>query len=414
MCKPNVVVPPRRPIPGQQVTTETKGGLDSLLALGYFMSHMNDPGVEPSVLLEEDAQVARSLARILRHQHDSGAFVASADFAQYQYCWLRDGSFTAYALDRAGRHDAARRFHEWCAAAVNRAAPRISAALEQLSAGLAVPASAMPPARFSLDGSIVEDEWPNFQVDGYGTWLWSLWQHLGTSSEVELPEGLRSAAEQAAAYLNGFGTSACFDVWEENGGSVHTSTLACVYGGLSAGAEVLADPALAARAEQVRAMVLDQGHRDGVFSKSDHDRGVDAALLWLSEPFHLVHPGDEAFGETLRRISVELDFKGGTRRYRADRYYGGGAWAVLTASLGLCYASAGNLAEAGRRLSWLEAHVDPEGRLAEQFGGEERDPEAYSEWVAHWGPPAADLAWSHAMYVLLAVELANAGGTPGL
>lgn len=388
--------------------------LDSQPEGGYFDSQMNELNAQtsPTPPIPTGPKISRSVARILENQDKSGAFVASPDFVEYQYCWLRDGSFTAYALDRAGRHDAAARFHEWCANAINGIGPRISAALERLAKGLPVRASAMPPARFSLDGSVADDDWPNFQVDGYGTWLWSLSQHLRLSEAATPSHQLSDAAQQAARYLSAVGTSPCFDVWEENGGSVHTATLACVYGGLRAAAEMLVAPDLDARADEVRTMVLAQGHRDGVFFKSDHHREVDAALLWLSEPFHLVPPADKAFAETVSRISVELDFEGGTRRYLADRYYGGGAWPILTASLGLSYANIGDVAASQRCLSWVEARVDQDGCLGEQFGGEKRDPAAYKEWVARWGPPAADLLWSHAMYIILADALAGDNGTP--
>jgi hypothetical protein len=61
----------------------------------------------------------------------------------------------------------------------------------------------------------------------------------------------------------------------------------------------------------------------------------------------------------------------------------------------------------------VAARIDGEGRLPEQVGGDRRDPEHYHEWVARWGPSAADLVWSHAMYVVLATEIAalNAGGS---
>ena len=41
--------------------------------------------------------VATSIRTMLANQGSNGAFVASPDFAQYRYCWLRDGSFVAYA-----------------------------------------------------------------------------------------------------------------------------------------------------------------------------------------------------------------------------------------------------------------------------------------------------------------------------
>ena len=367
---------------------------------------MNELAKSGSIPDRTTSQVARSVERILRNQHESGAFVASPDFQQYSFCWLRDGSFTAYALDRAGESGAAWRFHDWCAGCIERARPLVSAALGRLSAGLPVEAQAMPPARFSLEGAVVDDDWPNFQVDGYGTWLWSLHQHLQAAGGLALPSRLVLAVKSTARYLAAFGTSPCFDVWEEDGGSVHTATLGCVYAGLRSAAAMLQDGALAEQAEAVRASVLGRARPDGYFSKSDHSGDVDGALLWLGVPFHVVPLHDPAFVETVARILAELDLDGGVRRNPADTYYGGGAWPVLTASLGWYYTSVGDLAAAERCLSWVEARFDDEGRLGEQFGGEERDANTYREWAHRWGPPAADLLWSHAMYIVLATELA--------
>jgi GH15 family glucan-1,4-alpha-glucosidase len=356
--------------------------------------------------------VASSVATMLKNQGPSGAFIASPDFAQYRYCWLRDGSFTAYALDRAGETEAARAFHEWSAAAIEGIAPLMAAAVARHAAGEPMDPSQMPPARFSLSGRSVKDDWPNFQVDGYGTWLWALQRHLQSSADRPLPSRFAPAVEHTARYLAELGMSPCFDVWEEAGGSVHTATLGCVYAGLQAAADLLGAPELAERAGSLQASLLDQGRRVGRFTKSDHSQQVDAALLWLCEPFQVVSPDEPAFVETVRCIGAELDLEGGIRRYPTDTYYGGGAWPVLTASLGLYYARAGDLTAAERCLDWVAERVDDHGRLAEQFGGEGRDPEHYQEWLARWGPPAADLTWSPAMYVVLATELGPPQAAP--
>ena len=58
-----------------------------------------------------NAMIERSVSRILANQTPSGAIVASPDFTQYHYSWLRDGSFVAYALDVVGAHEAAERYH---------------------------------------------------------------------------------------------------------------------------------------------------------------------------------------------------------------------------------------------------------------------------------------------------------------
>jgi GH15 family glucan-1,4-alpha-glucosidase len=349
--------------------------------------------------------IERSVAAMLDNQHASGAFVASSDFAQYQFCWLRDGAFIAYALDCAGETLAAERFHAWCATAIDRIGSVMLDAVERRLAGKPVAASQVPPARFSLDGLVVNDDWPAFQVDGYGTWLWALHQHMLKAGNKGLPSVLAPAVRRTALYLAEVGTSPCFDVWEEAGGSVHTGTLGCVYAGLRSAADMLADPRLAERAGSLHASILDKARRDGWFCKSDHSAEVDAALLWLCAPLQVVAPREPAFVETARRIATELDLAGGTRRYAADSYYGGGAWPLLTASLGLYYATVDDLQAAERRRAWVAERFDDLGRLPEQFGGDERDPEHYCEWVERWGPPAADLTWSHAMYVILALEL---------
>jgi GH15 family glucan-1,4-alpha-glucosidase len=115
---------------------------------------------------------------------------------------------------------------------------------------------------------------------------------------------------------------------------VHTAALGAVYAGLRSGAGLLEDTALAERAEQLRTTVLGKARRDGYFSKSDHSTDVDGALVWLGVPFGLAALTEPALAETVRRVSTELDLHGGMRRYAADTYYGGGAWPVLTASLG--------------------------------------------------------------------------------
>ena len=150
-----------------------------------------------------------------------------------------------------GEVDAARRFHHWCGAAIDRITPQIEVALGRHAAGKPMVPSEMPPARFSLDGRVVKDDWPNFQLDGYGTWLWSLQRHLQKSRAPDLPSRLAPAVRATARYLAEFGTSPCYDVWEEAGDCVHTATLGCVSAGLRAAAVMLDDPTIAGAAESV-------------------------------------------------------------------------------------------------------------------------------------------------------------------
>jgi len=349
-----------------------------------------------------DDLVAASVRAMLANQRASGAFVASPDFGQYRYCWLRDASFIAYGLDLAGEAEASARYHEWAARAITGVATRIDAAICQARSGRMLDPAEMPPTRFDLEGAPVGDDWPNFQVDGYGTWLWALREHTARNGADALVERLAPVVDLTARFVSALALTACFDVWEEDGGSVHTSTLACVYGGLVAAADLLGDDSLSVRADDVKAHVLEHTLHEGRFRKSSATPSVDASLLWLARPFGLVEVDDPVFAATADAIEDELDLDGGIRRYPEDTYYGGGAWPVLAASLGWVRQAAGHREAAMRRCAWIESCFDAEGRLGEQFGGDRRDPLGYAEWRARWGHPARDLLWSHAMYVVLA------------
>jgi GH15 family glucan-1,4-alpha-glucosidase len=349
--------------------------------------------------------VRASVDAILKNQSTNGAIIASPDFEQYRFCWLRDASFIAYALDRAGEHEASGRYHAWVDAAVTGIADVIDDVIEKKSTGEEIDALSMPPARFALDGTTVVDDWPNFQVDGYGTWLWSLGEHLARTGRTRVPDELRASVERVARYLSAFAFSPCYDVWEENGDAQHTSTLACVYGGLTAAARLLDDDGCRSRAQEVRSYLATGAARTGYYVKSSTNEDVDGSTLWLGEPFGVVAVDDAHFAATVALIEENLTLEGGIRRYPTDVYYGSGAWPVLTASLGWHFVRAGDVEAADRCREWIASHFDEVGLLGEQYGGEQRDYEHYHQWVQRWGQPAKDLMWSHAMYVVLSLEV---------
>src|SRR3984957_12983737 len=302
------------------------------------------------------SSLQESIDAILRNQSATGAIVASPDFAQYHFCWLRDGSFSAFALDRAGEYEASARYHAWVNDAIGGISGIIDDVIEKMQHGDAVDPSIMPPARFALDGTSVIDDWPNFQIDGYGTWLWSLGQHLIESNQPTLPKELRSSVARAARYLSTFALTPCYDVWEENGSAVHTSTLASVYGGLTTAARLLDDGGLLESAHKVKDR-LHQAIVKGVYVKSSENSDVDASELWLLAPFGAVEVSDRAYVETVATIEDRLTLDGGIRRYSTDVYFGSGAWPVLTASLGWFAVVSGDLDKAKRCLSWVAGHL---------------------------------------------------------
>ena len=98
-----------------------------------------------------------------------------------------------------------------------------------------------------LDGTRHVDDWWNFQVDGYGTWLWALERHLARTAAGD-PTPYAAGIETAVRYLVATGTDTCRDWWEENRDQTHVTTLAGVAAGLRAAVRMGTLPAaLAAR-----------------------------------------------------------------------------------------------------------------------------------------------------------------------
>ncbi|MFI5035016.1 MAG: glycoside hydrolase family 15 protein [Acidimicrobiales bacterium] len=356
-----------------------------------------------SVVLSD--RVRRSVQSILANQHPSGAIIASPDFDQYHFCWLRDGSFIAYALDLVGKHDASGRYHAWVNSAVRNISGVIDDVIDRRQRGKALDPTDMPPARFALDGTVVVDGWPSFQIDGYGTWLWSLGQHLRLADGAAVSEEFRDSIVRVGRYLSTFALTPCYDVWEESGSALHTSTLACVVGGLETAGRLLGDESFLEAAASIADHLKSDATRVGHYVKSSENEDVDASVLWLGTPFRVVAPSDPHLAKTVAMVEDRLSLHGGLRRYPTDTYFGSGAWPVLTASLGWHYLSLGNLSEARRCRDWVADHFDSDDRLGEQFGGDVRDPQHYFEWVDRWGPPAQELVWSHAMFVVLATAI---------
>lgn len=358
----------------------------------------------------------RSHEVITTHQHPSGAYPATPSFPAYAgFAWLRDGSFTAESVSRYGDEPSAGRFHDWTAGVLAARRDHVAALVAAAARGEEVPAERMLPTRYTLDGADGSVEWWDFQTDGYGTWLWSVVTHAHRHA-ADL-ERWRAGIEPCVDYLAAFWDRACYDWWEEHVEQRHVSTLGAIHGGLRAvaGTGLLdaarTDAALRA-AGAIRALVLDQGVHDGHLTKWLGSEAVDGSLPACVVPFGLVDVGDAVAASTLDAVARDLDAGGGVHRFRADVFYGGGRWPLLSALLGWNRAAAGDTAAAWRYLRWAAAQATGDGHLPEQVGGHLLAPQHRAEWVERWGPVAAPLLWSHGMYLILADELGLTGSAP--
>jgi GH15 family glucan-1,4-alpha-glucosidase len=354
------------------------------------------------------ALIDHSIEVLVAGQAPSGGFVASPTYPTYRFAWLRDGSFCADALDRWGEHARARAFHDWvCTTIVGMqdTVERVTASAPHAGA------EAMLPTRFELDGSVESgvEHWPNFQLDGYGTWLWAFGEHCARRPTA-LDDTQRLAVRLVADYVAAAGDRPCYDCWEESGDRRHAATIGASIAGLRVAAGLLGERVWCEAADRLAGVLERDFARDGSFVKHDGTDGVDASLLWLALPFGVVAVDDPRFVRTAERVERELRVPGGgVRRYLGDTFYGGGEWLLLTAWNAWVHHARGHQDVAGEQLAWVERQATGGLDLPEQVSDHPQDASRVAEWVDRWGPVATPLLWSHAMY-LTAVHEAGATG----
>jgi GH15 family glucan-1,4-alpha-glucosidase len=353
-----------------------------------------------------DLLADRSVTVLKAGQAASGAFIASPSFPTYHYAWLRDGAFCAYALDRVGETTASAAFHQWVARSIETHRQLIESAIARTEGGEAPPPEEMPPARYTLEGTLEQpddDPWPNFQFDGYGMWLWALAEHLAAPPPAEL----RGAVELAARYLRAAWRLKSFSCWEEFDEGEHASTLGAAVAGLDAAARLLGESEWADEAGRVRETLVARFLHDGRFGRGPDDPRVDGSLLWLAVPFGVFGIDDPRLQATIAQVVSDLHCPGGgVYRYLGDTYYGGGEWILLACSLAWHRVRTGDIGAARGLRDWVRAQARPNGDLPEQVSDHAQSPEMIGPWINRWGPIATPLLWSHAMYLILEAETA--------
>lgn len=364
----------------------------------------------------------RSINIIINNQHTSGAYIASPVFQTYAYSWIRDGSFIAYAMDRVGRHQSSRQFHLWCARVIENQADKIEKLVTRKQTGEDIPPQECLTARYMFEGNPTGDDWTDFQLDGYGTWLWSLGEYIQLNDDTGLLVEVSSALDLILRYLIAFWDSACYDCWEEHLEAVHPYTLAAILAGLEAadrwhipGVALTLSDTIQALTRYLRAHTI---HPEGYIRKlifPNCEMGnshlpdlVDASLIGLAVPYQIQAIDSHIIQATLKKIETDLYKPGrGVYRYLEDTYYGGGEWVLLAAWLGWYWCRSGQYAKAAGVKAFIEgvADADAGGNLPEQISEHLLHPSYYPEWISRWGEIANPLLWSHAMYLILCEEM---------
>lgn len=350
---------------------------------------------------------SRSIDVILKNQDDTGAYIASPNFKNYSYSWLRDGSFIGYSMLVTGNEASTLAFLEWVHEVVLRYKDKVEGLKRKTALRLKINPEDYLPARYTLDGYAAEDDWPNFQIDGYGAWLWLISEYIDKTKDEYLIVRFQESIRLVLDYLNIVWQIPNYDCWEENGDKVHPSTLACIYGGINSINKHLFEAELKSLAEEIKTYVLHHGVMDGRFTKYIGSKSVDSSLIWLSVPFGLVDIDDSIMKKTVTAIESALYDDGGVKRFPEDTYYGGGQWILLSSWLGWYHAKMNNKAKTTEILEWVEKQANHQLDLPEQVLSNTNEPSYIKHWEELWGKVASPLLWSHAMYLVLLDEVNN-------
>ncbi|MBO0981504.1 glycoside hydrolase family 15 protein [Microbacterium sp. SD291] len=355
------------------------------------------------------ALAEQSAALISSLQTPEGAYPASPTFSAYVgYSWFRDGAFIADGMSSWGEAASAEQFFDWCARVLEARSDHLERIVEAALAGRPVPDEAMLPTRFTFDGREGDDEWWDFQLDGYGTWLWAVGEHVGRHGAD--PSRWRTAVELSVDYLVSSWDRPCYDWWEEHPMHRHGSTLGCIVAGLRAalGLGVLDETrasAATAAAAAAEARLKGEAVSDGHLAKWIGSSEVDASLAAVVGLLNVVGAGTDIGRRTIDAVEDDLTKDGGVHRYLDDTFYGGGQWPLLSCMLGLAHARAGSTARARELLDWAASTAATDGSMPEQVDRHLLAPTRVDEWVDRWGSVAQPLLWSHAMLIRLVVEL---------
>ena len=373
-------------------------------------------------------------------QTESGAILACPTYPPYRYAWLRDGSFCAVALDRAGQPAPAWRFHGWVAARL-RAHEARDAPRHRGAASADEPRSRRRPA-LSLQrrGPGPDGRWLGQLPDGRTRAL-----AVGAAGARRAARGGGRPVDEAdrasvwrsprsRTWCSGSETSCAAAVAAEYVAALWSAAVLRRLGGARRPARH-EHPGRLPRGAPGRPTVWASNRRARLMRwrpsapSSPHAAVAPASSLaptrtGRSTPassgarslLGAVHPdiADVAGDARAHRVATG-GLRGGVHRYVADEFYGGGQWPVLAAAHGLAClqrGADGDLERARRAMGGSRPSAAPSGELPEQSS----TPAAASRPARHLAAPlgpgglAAELVARHGH----AAPPRAAGGRGGL
>ena len=252
-----------------------------------------------------------------------------------------------------------------------------------------------------FDGDDGDDEWWDFQLDGYGMWLWAVGEHAAR-------HGTDAARWRPASSSRGLprrrpGTGPATTGGRSTPMHRHVSTLGCVVGGLRAASDSACSTRAGRRRHPARGGGGGPPGREAVSAWAS--REVDRLERGRCQPCRRRRPAEArgcglaAGSQHAQRDRGRLDVDGGVHRYLRRRVLRRRAVAPA-----VVHCSAGTRPRRRHGASPPAAGGPPstaaaDGAMPEQVDGHLLTPARFDEWVDRWGTVAQPLLWSHAMLI---------------
>ncbi|MBO5179172.1 MAG: hypothetical protein J6B87_02345 [Clostridia bacterium] len=357
----------------------------------YWNKYINDINVkeiQTSSQKEKDILIRTAYMFSLLTNKNTGGVLASPDVdetfskcGRYGYCWPRDALFIMKAFALLGMNEQVERFYN------------VWATKAQLNSGLF-------EQRYYVNGELAPS-W-GLQIDETAAMLIGI-NKYGKCRKLE--NVIVKATEALLGFLDDrFVSKECYDLWEERKGT-HLYSTASIYEALNSSKDMLHKidrikykniiTTIEKILPKINTAIKNLFVENNKLKRSVDNTQIDMSLLSVVTPFNIFEINDPLVTSAVNDIETRLKLpNGGYMRYEGDAYMGGNAWIISSLWLSLYYIKAGNKERAKELFDWVTNHADNLNFLPEQI---DRNSDR-TAWVVQ-------LAWSHAMYVIVRNEL---------